>query len=428
MLPAVSGSAAGRGRVPRRTLLVALCSLAVFVAYTDRVNLAVAAVVMKPQFGWTQTQKGLVLSSFFIGYLSFMFASGWLATRFGGKRVLGAAVLAWSACTLLTPAAANLSLSALIAVRIAMGLGEAAVFPAALELYGRWVPLSERTRAVGWLMNGIPLGTVVGLAASGSLLSRFGWQMPFYVFGAVGLVWAIGWYRLVADDPATDPGISAAERELLAQRELATGAGPVPWRRLLLRAPLWAAVSAHFASIWTLYVLLSWLPSYFREAHGVSLANAGLYSAAPWLAMFAVTTLAAPVSDRLVRRGVSVTFVRKLMQCSGLALSAVLLLAARDVESPASALLVLCGATGALGLTWLGYAPGLIDLAPRHSALLMGFSNTIATLPGIVGVAVTGWLVDITGSYAAPFALTATVSLVGAIVFAGLFRSRPLLQ
>jgi MFS transporter, ACS family, solute carrier family 17 (sodium-dependent inorganic phosphate cotransporter), other len=408
---------------------VALSSLAVFVAYTDRVNISVAAVAMKEQLGWTQTEKGLVLSSFFIGYMSLMFASGWLATRYGGKRVLGLAVIAWSACTLLTPPAAAVSLGTLVAVRIAMGLGEAAVFPAAIELYGRWVPLGERTRAVGWLMNGIPAGTVVGLMASGWLVSRYGWPMAFYVFGVLGLVWAVVWFRSIANDPAADPRLSATERAVITGAGLSgPPRGPVPWRRLLLRAPLWAAVSAHFASIWTLYVLLSWLPSYFRETQGVSIANAGLYSAGPWLTMFTVTTIAAPVSDRMVRRGVSVTLVRKLMQCAGLVVSAALLLAARDVHSAGTAFLILCGAAGALGTTWLGYAPGLIDLAPRHGALLVGFSNTIATLPGIVGVAVTGWLVDLTGTYDAPFALTAAISTVGAVAFAVFFRSRPLLE
>jgi len=80
---------ARRGRIARRAQLVALCGLAVVVAYTDRVNISVASVAMKEHFGWTQTAKGFVLSSFFIGYLAFMFASGWLATRFGGRRVLG---------------------------------------------------------------------------------------------------------------------------------------------------------------------------------------------------------------------------------------------------------------------------------------------------------------------------------------------------
>ena len=417
------------GHPRARTELVALCSLAVVVAYSDRVNIAVAAVAMKEHLGWTQSEKGLVLSSFFIGYMTFMFASGWLATRFGGRRVLGLAVIAWSACTLLTPPAAALSLGTLVAARIAMGLGEAAVFPAAIELYGRRVPLLERTRAVGWLMNGIPVGTVVGLTASGWLVGRFGWPMPFYVFGALGILWAVLWFRTIAGDPASERRHAGTARPLPGQPDRATASGaPVPWRRLLLRAPLWAAVTAHFASVWTLYVLLSWLPSYFREVHGVSIANAGFYSAGPWLAMFTVTTIAAPISDLLVRRGVGVTRVRKLMQCAGLAVSAALLIAARDVHSSGAAFGLLCGAAGALGLTWLGYAPGLIDLAPRHSALLVGFSNTIATIPGIVGVSVTGWLVDLTGTYASSFALTAAVSAIGAVVFATLFSARPLIE
>ncbi len=408
---------------------MALSFLASFIAYSDRVNISVAAVAMKERLGWTQTEKGLVLSSFFVGYMAFMFASGWLATRYGGKRVLGIAVVAWSACTLLTPPAAALSLGALIAARIAMGIGEAAMFPAAVELYGRWVPLTERARAVARLMSGIPLGTVVGLMASGWLVSGYGWPMPFYVFGVLGLVWAALWFPAIGNDPATDPRVSAEERALL-QRECPPAAKveALPWRRLLLHRRVWATVAAHFATTWTLYVLLSWLPSYFREVQGLSIASAGLYSAGPWLANALVANLAASLSDGMVRRGVSVTFTRKLIQCTGLLGSAALLLIARDVHAPTVAFLVLCGATGALGCTWVGYAPSLLDLAPRHSALLFGFSNTLATIPGIVGVAVTGWLVDLTGTYSSTFVLTACISLAGAAAFAAFFDARPIIE
>lgn len=103
---------------------------------------------MKDHFGWSQTQKGLVLAAFFVGYLSFMFVAGLLASRFGSKRVLGYSVLAWSIFTLLTPPAATVSIAVLVAGRIGMGVGEAGMFPAAMELFGRWVPTAERARAV----------------------------------------------------------------------------------------------------------------------------------------------------------------------------------------------------------------------------------------------------------------------------------------
>ena len=127
--------------------------LGVVVGYTDRVNISVAAVAMKEQLGWSQTEKGLVLSAFFVGYLLFMFASGWLANRFGGKRVLGISVLAWSLFTLATPLAAGLSFGALLVARIGMGIGEAGLFPASYEMFGRWVPATERSRAVARLLT-----------------------------------------------------------------------------------------------------------------------------------------------------------------------------------------------------------------------------------------------------------------------------------
>jgi ACS family sodium-dependent inorganic phosphate cotransporter len=409
--------------------MVALSFLACTIAYTDRVNISVAAVTMKEQLGWSQTQKGLVLSAFFVGYMLFMFASGVLATRFGGKRVLGLAVLAWSILTLLTPPAAALSLTALIAARIGMGIGEAAMFPASYEMFGRWVPPAERARAAGQLLSGISLGTVLGLMATGWIVARYGWPMAFYAFGAIGLVWVAVWFREVHNDPADDPRVSGQERALLQHAQPTTGAAaPVPWRRLLLRPPSLALMTAHFCTTWCLYVLLSWLPSYFREVQKLSIANAGLFSAAPWLVMFVATLAAGSLSDRMIRRGVSVTVTRKLMQCTGLLGSAAFLVATRDIHSPLAALVLLCAAMGALGCAWSGYGPNALDLAPKYAALLFGLSNTIATIPGIVGVAVTGWLVDVTGTYSAPFALTASISAAGAVVYALFFDARPLLE
>jgi ACS family sodium-dependent inorganic phosphate cotransporter len=104
------------------------------------------------------------------------------------------------------------------------------------------------------------------------------------------------------------------------------------------------------------------------------------------------------------------------------------LLAIREAQSPATALVLMCAAIGALGCAWSGFAPGFLDVAPRHGAVLFGFSNTFATIPGIVGVAATGWLVDVTGTYSAAFVLTAAVSAAGALIFGFLFDARPIVD
>jgi len=165
------------------TIVLLLCA-ATFISYIDRTNISVAAIAMQSQLGWNETQKGLVLSSFFVGYLLMMVATGALAHRYGGKIVLGIAVVWWSLFTVLTPPAALISLPALVVARIALGLGEAAVFPASINLIGCWVPPLQRSRAVALLTSSLYLGTVIALPVTGWLVRDFGWPAPFYLFGA----------------------------------------------------------------------------------------------------------------------------------------------------------------------------------------------------------------------------------------------------
>jgi MFS transporter, ACS family, solute carrier family 17 (sodium-dependent inorganic phosphate cotransporter), other len=419
-------AAAGLARWPRRYVVLILTFLGCIIAYTDRVNISVASVAMKEHFGWSQTQKGFVLSAFFVGYLSFMFLAGLLANRFGGKRVVGYSVLAWSIFTLLTPPAAILSIAVLIAARIGMGVGEAGMYPGSYELFGRWVPPRERARAVSLMNSGVPFGTLIGLMGSGWLVEHYGWAMPFYVFGIVGLLWLIPWFRQFENQPSADPRLSAEERELLPDARATIDR--VPLRRLLCRAPVVVIVAGHVAFNWSLYVLLSWLPSYFRDAQGLSIAHSALFSAAPWLAMFATCNVAGSVADRMIERGVGVTTTRKLMQCGALIVSAGLLLALHKAHSPGMALVLLCGATGALACTSAGHMAMYLDVAPRHGGVLVGFGNTFAQIPGIVGVALTGWLVDVTGTYSAAFVLTALVSAAGALIFGFFADARPLVD
>lgn len=421
---------ATEGRWGRRHWLVFMMFLSIVVGYSDRVNISVAAVAMKEELGWSQTTKGLVLSAFFVGYMAFMYVSGVLSKRYGGKRVLGIAGLWWSVFTLLTPPAAALSVPTLIVARVAMGLGEAAMFPAAIELIGRWVPVVERTRATAIVLSGIPFGTVVGLMATGWIVGHFTWPVAFYAFGVVGLVWTAAWFATIVDDPAEDRRVKPAERALLeaVAAHIAESRAAPSWRVLLLHRSVLALVAAHFALTWTLYMLLTWLPSYFRDVQHVSIASSGLLSAAPWLAMFLVTYAAARLSDVVVRVTGRLALARKLMQSIALVGSGALLLCAQQADSLPEAVAIVCAATGLLGFAWSGYAPNVLDLAPRDAAVLTGFSNTIATIPGVVGVAIAGWLVDLTGTYTAVFAVAATISVVGTLVYVIFGRAQPIID
>jgi ACS family sodium-dependent inorganic phosphate cotransporter len=164
-------------------------------------------------------------------------------------------------------------------------------------------------------------------------------------------------------------------------------------------------------------VLLAWLPSYFKSTFGVTVVNAGLFSAAPWLVAFLMTNLAGYLADLLLRNGCSATRVRKLAQTVGLAGAAIFLLLLPATASVTSALVLMCMAAGLLALCLAGFPPNCVDVAPGHADVLYGISNTFATLPGLVGVFITGWLVDRTGSFAAALVLTAGIALFGAVVY-----------
>ena len=397
--PATTGE--GRGWPVYYTVILLLFA-AVFISYIDRTNISVAAVAMQDELGWSETRKGAVLSSFFVGYILMMAASGALANRYGGRLVLGLAVVWWSAFTILTPVAALMSFPMLIAARIALGLGEAAVFPASINMVGRWVPPHFRSRATAIFASALSFGTLFSLPVTGWLVKTYSWHMPFYLFGAVGLVWAVVWFMKISGGHGPD----AMEMPTHEPKQ-------IPWARLLGTPAVWAIVVGHFCANWQLYLLLAWLPSYFKTTFHVSLSDAGLMSAAPWLVSFVSANVAGMAADRMLRRGISAGFVRKLMMTLALFGGALCFWQLPNAGTPQAAVLLMCCATGAFGCSLAGFAPNGFDIAPKYADVIWGISNTVGTLPGIFGVFITGWLVDRTGTYGAPFLLTAGLSLGG---------------
>jgi len=385
------------------TVLFLVCA-AVFISYIDRTSISVGAIAMQAEFGWDERQKGLVLAAFFAGYLLLQIPAGSLSTRFGGRRVLGAGVVLWSLFTVLTPAAALLSLPALLTARVGLGLGEASVFPASINMIGRWVPPEGRTRAVALMVSILLLATVFALLVTGWLIQLYGWAMPFYAFGALGFVWALAWYRTVREGSAFALTVTDAPVD-------------IPWGRLLRLPAVWAIVCAHFCSNWVLFLQLAWLPSYFKSVHSVSLTNAGLLSAIPWFIGFLSGNAAGHVADRLLRSGHSPRVVRKTMQTIALLGPAAAMLLLPSVHTATAALLLICFMTATFSCSASGFASNCFDIAPRYASVIWGLSNAVAALPGVIGVYITGWLVQRTGHYTAPFYLTAGVVIFGSLVF-----------
>lgn len=403
---------------PKRYSVVGACFFVMFLSYIDRVNMSVAAVAMQNALDWSESRKGFVLSAFFIGYMLMQVVGGWLANVFGGRRVLIASLVLCSLCTAFTPMAAHLSFVLLIAVRIGLGLTEAPINPSVYNIFGRWVPPTERARSVALYSSAGFLGTFTALALTGWAVQNFGWESPFYAFGLIGLVYAPFLNRIIDGQPGNaDAPAQSVEENKSARSAQATSVASVPWSKLLAQAPFWALVFTFFCTSWIFYVLLSWMPSYFTRVHGLSVALSGYYSMASWLVMFILINAAGWASDSLVKRQWTTTKTRKFMTSIGLFGAGVMLMIIPQAATPVQALALFSLTQGFLALAYSSEAPNVLDIAPRYADVLFGILNTFGSLPGVIGVALTGILVQATQSYNSAFGIAGVLALMGGSVF-----------
>ena len=401
----------------RRSMMITL-AVAWFLSYADRVNMSVASIPMQTEFGWDETTKGVVMGSVFLGYLSSQLLGGWIVNRIGAARMVGLAVLGFSLLTLVTPAAASLSFTALIITRVALGVAEGFAVPATYAFMGRWMPQNERARLLAIVVSGATIGAPGGLIASGLLVEAFGWQSAFYSFGILGLVWSGYWFLVARDDPSSHPRISKEEEALLSENgNYESDDTSIPVAKILRHPAVWALIINKFCALWMVYVFLAWLPSYFSAVQGISLAGSGLFAALPWIAMSLMLYVASGYSDGLLARGRDLDFVRKLMQVIGLGGAMVFLALIPLAASPAMALFATCGAMAALAACYSGADPTVLELAPRYRGFVTGVVGTIGNIPGVIAIPMIGWLVDTTGSYSWGFITAAMLNVVGIIVW-----------
>ncbi|MGY8790909.1 MAG: MFS transporter, partial [Pseudomonadales bacterium] len=175
--------------MPERFKIIALTIAAVFICYIDRVVISLTIIPMGTELGWNNTEKGIVLGSFYLAYMTTQIYGGVLSDKIGGKVVLGVGLIVWSVFTIITPIAAAAGFTVLILARLGMGLGEGITFPAWHSLYARWVPISERSRSVAATNSAIPIGTVFGLLVTPVIIMNLGWQWAFYLYGGIGFIW-----------------------------------------------------------------------------------------------------------------------------------------------------------------------------------------------------------------------------------------------
>ncbi len=392
------------------------------IAYLDRVCISTAAPVIRADLGLSDGQMGLVFSAFTLAYALFEVPSGWFADRFGARLTLTRIVVWWSLLTATTGFAWGFL--SLLVIRFLFGVGEAGMFPASARAFARWLPRGERGRAFGLAIMTAALGGALTQPLVVVLLERTSWRAAFVVFGSVGVVWAIGWWRWFRDEPADHPAVNAAELDLIvAGRGEIPHFESVPWRLVTRNRTLLALCLMYGAAIYGWYFYLTWLPTYLLRARGFDLSRVGWFAALPLLSIAGGVFLGGWASDRLVerlgpRRG------RRAAGLVGFPLAAVAAVTAVLTPSPGLSAWLFAAAAG---LAALGVAPAwavCVEVGGAHSGVVSGAMNMFGNLGGALSPLVIGFSLERFGSWQAPLLSVAALYVVAAILWLAIDPSR----
>jgi len=381
------------------------------------------------EFKWDAAQQGLVLGSFFYGYIVTQLPGGFLAGKYGGKWLFGGGVLCTSILTLLTPVAARADYKLLIALRVLEGFGEGVTFPSMHAMWGRWAPPVERSFLISLTYAGSQFGTVIAQPISGVLCGSSlmgGWPSVFYVFGILGVIWCLVWFKFAHSSPEDHPTISAAELAYIkANVPRLDPSTKVPWKEIFTSKPMLALSVAHMCNNWGFYTLLTCLPTFLKDILQFDIAHSGFISAVPYLVMWISINLMGLLADTIRGRGIlNTTQTRKAFNSFGLLGPALFLVSAGMVGcDQVVAVVLICLATCTNAAVYPGYNSNHVDLSSNFAGILMGISNTLGTIPGFLAPFVVGVLTennDTRGQWQVIFMIAAIIYLFGTFVYLAL--------
>jgi len=419
--PSTLLAAADAGRRTRvRLLIVAMLFAATTINYADRATISIAGPDMAKELGLSPVQMGYVFSAFAWSYVLAQIPGGWLLDRYSVKWVYAAAVALWSAFTLVQGAVGFFTgLTAVVllfALRLAVGLTEAPVFPANARIVAAWFPTRERGMASAFFNSAQYFATVLFTPLMAWIVHTFGWHHVFTSMGLLGIAFAVLWLRVV-DSPKHHPAMNQAERDYIeaggalldmdGQSRGRQGDAGRTLRQLLANRMLLGIYVGQYCITVLTYFFLTWFPVYLVKERGLSILQAGFAAVLPALCGFIGGILGGVISDLLLRRGFSLTAARKIPIVGGMLLS-MSIIGCNYVQADAVVVGLMALAFFGKGIGAFGWAV-VADTSPRESGGLSGgLFNTFGNTAGITTPIAIGYIVQSTGSFN------------GALVFVGL--------
>jgi len=389
--------------------VLGLLSLLLVITYLDRVCISVAGPRMQEALHLGPVAWGWVTGVFTLSYAAFEIPSGALGDRIGARRVLTRIVLWWSAFTSLTGLVTGYY--PLLLTRFLFGMGEAGAYPNASVVVSRWFPVHERGRAFGITLMAAQLGGAFAPLLVVPIQVHYGWRASFFVFGVLGVVWSIVWYRWFRDSPAEKVGVSQIELDE-TRGLVAKGHQILPWTLALRSANFWSAMGVAFCYVYTFYFFQSWFHTYLVKARGYT-ENDLLLSSLPFFVAACANFGGGLASNALVRK-MGLKWGRCGIGVAGLGIAALCTVAVMFTRSQLGAMILLSVIYGGITFQQPIMFAVCLDIGGAYAGAMVGAMNTASQIGSLISSVLFGYLVSRFGSYNVPFIPMAALLLIGA--------------
>ena len=409
-------------RTKYRWFVVFLLFAITGVNYIDRAAISYAIPAIQRDLGLSPENTGAILGAFGLGYALTTLVGGFAVDRYGARLVLTVSAVLWSLSIGTTALAGGFAM--LYAARVLLGISEGPNFPALTGAVSRWLSPHERATALANALFAVPLALAIGGPLVTQLLGWLDWRLTFAALFVLSAAWVPLWYFLFRDDPAQSRFVDASE---LAH--IRTGdAGPAPpaavksWpepgvlRSLLSNRTLLANYWAFFVFGYFLFFFMTWLPSYLERQYGLNLQAVGLFTVLPWLSAALLLWLCGRWSDHLLKTTGRLRVARSYLIAGSQLVAALAVVPVALTDNLAVAIAGITVAVAAsMGANAAYYAVN-VDIVPQRAATALGIMDFAFALSGFLAPAITGWVLDLRGSFVDGFLLMTGLALSSVLV------------
>lgn len=384
--------------------IVGLIFAITLVNFIDRTAISFIIKPLKTEFHFSDTEFGMILSAFAFGYLLLSAVGGWFVDRFGPRISWPIAAIAWSLFLGLLGIASGLW--SFVILRFLLGVAEGPHYPAVSSTINHLLPSEHRAKALSLGLAAIPISSLIGAPLISYIAADLGWRFMFFIISSLGIIWAILWLCLFRI-----PFLKTTE-----EKEVSTKKSSVPWKFLLFHPTLLASNLSYFSFGYMVFFATLWLPGYLSFQFGLDLKSIGWYLTLPWFAASLFLPLGGFLSDWLFKKTKNYRVSHSHLIWISQLLTAICFLSLSMNHSLSITLFLLSFGVGIGFLPLAIYFHVNIEVAKKQAGIAQGITSTVFSLSGIIAPAITGWLVDLTGSFQSGFFILGLLSALGVCI------------